>query len=177
MEGPQPFFGWGLFIPVGDDAVVVHGDLFEDLSKSLSELNDVLSVNLHQKDPVFRAIVRDAQIFSFVRTSEVLRNLIGDIHSENAGEQLPEDLESAVITLCMLDIIDEDQAHALMNQLDLAEFLALDRSWLESDEDRRLFDGGIHEIVGYHQSMSSLLHKVSSHCTFIEYEENDDHGH
>ncbi len=157
--------------------MVVHGDLIEDLSQSLSELNDMLSVNVHQKDPIYRAMVRDAQIFSFIRSSDVLRGLIGDIHSENCDGDMPEDLETGVITLCMLDIIDDEQAHVLLNQLELAEFFALDRSWLESDEDRRLFDGGIHEIASYYKSMSSLLNEVSSQCTFIDYEEQDDQGH
>jgi len=158
-------------------AVVVHGDLVEDFSKSLSELNDVLSVNLHQKDPIFRAIVKDAQIFSFIRTSEVLKNLIQDIHSENSEGDSQEDIESAVLTLCMLDIIDEDQAQRLLNQLELADFFVLDRSWLESDKDRRFFDGGIQEIPSYHEVMSSMLNSISSRGTLIDYEENDDEGH
>ena len=157
--------------------MVVHGDLIEDLSQSLSELNDMLSVNLHQKDPVYRAMVRDAQIFSFIRSSDVLRSLIGDIHSENCDGHMPDDVEDGIITLCMLDVIDDAQAQVLLNQLELAEFFALDRSWLESEEDRRLFDGGIHEITSYHKSMSSLLNEVSSQCTFIDYEEQDDQGH
>lgn len=157
--------------------MVVHGDLIEDLSRSLSELNDVLSVNLHQKDPIFRAIVRDAQLFSFVRTAEVLRHVIDDIHTENSEGSVVHDNEAGILTLCMLDVIDDEQAQSLLQQLELAEFLALDRSWLESAEDLRTFDRGIQEIAQYHKCMSNLLDEVSSHCTFIEYEENNDQGH
>ncbi len=157
--------------------MVVHGDVIEDLCKSLFELNDVLSVNVLQKDPIYRALVRDAQIFSFVRTSDVLRNLIGDIHTQNAEDEMPRDIETGVITLCMLDIIDDEQAHSLLNQLELAEFLTLDRNWLESDEDRRIFDGGIQEISLHYRNMSSLLHEVSSQCTLLDYEEKNDEGH
>ncbi len=170
-------FGWGLFILIGEDAVVVHGNLVEDLSQSLSELNDVLSANIYQKDPVYRAIVKDAQIFSFVRASEVVRRLIRDIHSENTEGEVVQDIETGVITLCMLDIFEDEQANSLLNHLDLAEILTLDRSWLESDEDRRVFDGGIQEIASFYANMCALLDEVSSHGTLIDYEEKNDFSH
>lgn len=157
--------------------MVVHGDLVEDFSQSLSELNDVLSANLHQKDPVYRAIVRDAQLFSFVRTSEVVRKLIRDIHSENSEGEVAQDIETGVVTLCMLDILEDEEANSLLNHLELAEIVTLDRSWLESDEDRRVFDGGIQEIASFYATMCNLLDEISSRGTLIEYEENNDLSH
>ena len=157
--------------------MVVRIDLVEDFSRSLSELNDMLLVSVDQKDFVYRGIVRDAQLFSFLRSSEVLRTFIMHMHTENCDDQYVSDTESAVVNLCMIDMIDDEQAKDILDQLDLAEFLALDRSWLDQEDDRRLFDGGIRNIFSYCKGMSRLLNEVSSQCTLIDHEEKDDQGH
>ena len=157
--------------------MVVHADIVEDFSRSLSELNDMLSVSVHQKDPIFNGMVKDAQIFSFLRTSEVLRSLIKNIHDENTDEAHRADMETAVVTLCMLDLIDDEKAKNFLEQFDAAEFLALDRSWLDDEGDRCLFDSGMYDITSYCNQMITLLDVVSSQCTLIESEENYERGH
>ena len=156
--------------------MVVRADLVEDFSKSLCELNDMLSVPLNQKDPVLRGVARDAQLFTFLRSSDVLRSLVRNIHAENCTDHYPVDTETAVISLCMLDLIDDEQARDILNQLDAAEFLALDRNWLDQEDDRRVFDEGVHDMSMYCNGMMRLLNDVCSECTLIE-EEDDVEGH
>ncbi len=157
--------------------MVVRSDIVEDFSQSLYELNDMLSISLHQRDPIYRGMVEDAQLFSFVRTSEVFRKLLKHIYDENCEDHHAVTPETALVSLCGLGLIDDEQTETLLCQLDLAEFFALDKNWLETEEDRRLFDGGIHELPIYCKAMTRLLDEVSEQCTLIECKENDEQGH
>ncbi len=157
--------------------MIVYADLVEDFSQSLSEFQDVLSVKIPKNDTFYSVLVQDAQLFSFVRSSQVVRSLLMTIHKENDFEFFPAGTESALASLCMKEIIEEDDADQLLELLDVAEFFALDHAWLETEEDRRQFDGGICELPLYYRTLNHLLHDVSTKCDLIERQEETYEGH
>lgn len=157
--------------------MIIDADLVEDFSQSLTELHEVLYVRIREKDTLHKALVHDARIFSFLRASQVLRSLIVSIHRENSEQYYRADIESMVFSLCMLEIIDEDQAEHLLRQFDLADFYVLDRAWLDSEEDRRMYEGGLHELPSYWRTMSQLFDTISREYTLLKRNEKPHEGH
>ena len=157
--------------------MVVYADIVEDFGRSLSEFHDALAVKVTGGDPIYTGLVQDARIFAFLRASEVLKRLVIGLHKENSEQYYRVDIESAVFSLCMLDMLDEDTCEKLLKQFELADFFALDRAWLDSHEDQRVFEGGICELTSYCRSMNILLQNVSSQCELIDRQETSNEGH
>lgn len=147
--------------------VVIYSDLLEDFSRSLSEFHDTLAIKIQSKDPLRVSLVQDARIFTFLRASQVLKTLVWSLHKENSENYYKTDIESALFSLYMFDMLDEDVIEKLHKQFDLADFFAMDRAWLDSQEDRRIFEGGLCELNSYCRSMNILLHYISTQCELI----------
>jgi hypothetical protein len=157
--------------------VEVYADLVEDLSRSLAQLHDVLSVKVSKEEPLYASLVQDAQIFSFVRTSQVLRLLMQSIRAEDDEEFYKSDIESVIFSLCLNEVITEEQAEKLLHQLDIEEFFLLDGTWLDSEQDRRTFEGGINELTSFFQTMNRFLDTVSREFMLREREETSHECH
>ncbi len=142
----------------------IHADILEDFSRALADLGDVLMVKKVSE------LVRDAQIFSFIRANDVFRTLIRNIYAENSDDETLES-EQMIVALCALDIVTDEQAKRLIQQSDSADLLALDRSWFDVPEDVQYYDEEVAALSTYYEDMSILLSNLSNVGTLVTYEE------
>ena len=173
--GARPLLGH--FLCMRGVFMDVCADLVEEFSASLTELQDVLLVKVPQNDPFYASLVQDARLFSFVRTSQVLRSVIRSLQDEEHEEFYNGDTESAIYSLCLLDMLTEDQAETLLRQVALEEFFLLDQPWLDSEEDLRTFESGLHELPLFFRTMNQFLDRISTDCTLRARDEVLDECH
>ena len=142
----------------------IHADILEDFSRALADFGDVLMVKKLSN------VVRDAQIFSFIRANDVFRALIRNIYTENSDDETLES-EQMIVALCALDIVTDEQAKRLIQQSDSADLLALDRSWFDVAEDVQYYDEEVAALSTYYEDMSILLSNLSNVGTLVTSEE------
>lgn len=164
--------------------MIVRADIVEDFSRSLSDLNDVVVVKADKRDTFFCAAVKDAQLFSFLRAVELLRALLGNIQSEECDDCCDDcdssgsdDTEGSVMRLLMFGIIEEAPAMKLLQLLDSAEFLVLERSWLDHEDAGLIYDSSVLDIPRYCDLMGNFLETVSTDFLLVDTQEvtNDAH--
>ncbi len=146
----------------------IHAEILEDFSRALADFHSVLVEKNTE-------MVRDAQIFSFIRANDVFRALIRNIYAENSDDEVM-DSEQMIIALCALDVISEGQAKRLIQQPDSADLLTLDRSWFDAAEDVQYYDEEVTALTTYYEDMSTLLKNLSKVGTLVSYEESHE-GH
>ncbi len=142
----------------------IHADILQDFGKALADFKAVLTQESN------REVVRDAQIFSFIRANEILKALINNLYAENTDDDL-HDPEQMLIALCALDLIAEDQVKRLIEQIDCADYLALDRTWLDAPEDAEYFDEEVASFPTYYDDMKTLYENLYRVGTLLRYEE------
>lgn len=135
--------------------------IMDDFSQSLLTLGDVLKNTTKNTEPVVLDLVKDAHIHSFLTAHRIFEEaMISVYQSVEVDEQEEEDcecddVEHGLSLLSATGIISEDQFKKLMTQREVAEFLSIDRSWLEAQEDVDVFDQCVENINNYYYLLCS----------------------
>lgn len=134
--------------------------VMDDFSQSLLTLGDVLK-NSTKSTEASEHLITDAQIHSFLAAHRIFEEAMAsiyesaDIDEEEEDDCECDDVEHGLTMLYAVGILSEDQFKKLTTQREVAEFLALDRAWLEAQEDLDVFDQCVENINNYYYLLCS----------------------
>lgn len=132
----------------------------DDFSESLLTLGDVLK-NSTKITEVGADIITDARIHSFLAAHRIFEEAMATIYEsaeideEEDDDCECDDVEHGLTMLYAVGIVSEDQFKKLTSQREVAEFLSLDRAWLEAQEDLDVFDQCVENINNYYYLLCS----------------------
>jgi hypothetical protein len=133
--------------------------IMDDFSESLMTLGDTLKHSPKNTDPIATDLVRDARIHSFLAAQRVFEEaLVSLFESAEIDEDEDcecDDIEHGLTMLYAVGLLSEDQFRKLTTQREVAEFLSIDRLWLEAEEDIDLFDQCVENINNYYYLLCS----------------------
>jgi hypothetical protein len=152
----------------------------EDLTDSLAELNEVLSVSISSKDSVILGIEQDARIHAFLNCSDVLIAVLEAMEELIDGdlyEKDPElsDLQHVISALYCEKVLSQKEFEVFAEITEAIEVLSGDRDWLDSREHTEFFDAIVERIPAYYFTMTQFLSKIAKDGFTIGKDEYERH--